>query len=369
MPRGIKKKRARRASGQKTDVYYGAEPIHIGKISNLELSKALTWYSYTQDNLKGFAWLLEYMKREGYNASDIAYIKRLNPERITGTNFWMAKLALNGTVFDKATKKRFGLQIKEMVNLGYMISTRSPQQSATKKKPPNIQERIKEKGEQIIADLEDALDGFYARKEKFSMYDFLQKNEVSSQIVNMISEYYQPKLDELNERDAQVTEAYGSDRARLKKFYTEWFNDIERYGSNRKVSKVRKPRKKKEKLAVDVIKRLKYQKEFKPLKIVSVSPIEIVGCQQLWVYNTKYKQLAVYHASGPAGISVKGTTLTGFEQSESEYKTLRKPEEQITKLLSTGKIGLRKFMGEMKTKARKPNGRINENIVILKVLK
>lgn len=366
MPRGKMKKRARRSSGS-SDVHYGPEPIFSGKITEPQIAKALNWYNYTQETEKGQSWLLEYMTREGYAKAEIQAIKRQNPNAIPGTDYWLAKMILNGAKLPKDYLQRFTARLKTAIAKG--AGLKDPDAPVVKKKPPNIQERIKEKGVQVIADLEDALDAFYLRKEKFSMYDFLQKNEVSSQIVNMIVDYYQPKLDELNERDAQVAEAYGSDRARLKKFYAEWFADIERYGSNRKVSKVRKPRKRKEKLAVDVIKRLKYQKEFKPLKIVSVNPLEIVGAQQLWVYNTKYKQLAVYYAAGPAGISVKGTTLTGFEQDESEYKTLRKPEEQIAKLLTIGKVGLRKFMGEMKTKPRKPNGRINENIVILKALK
>lgn len=367
MPRGKVKKRARRASGTQTDAFYGAEPILSGKITDIQLGRALTWYSYTQDPEKGKLWLLDFITRDGYPKNEVQQVKRLHTNAIPATVYWMAKILLNGTKYPKDVQKRFKDRIQDAIDKG--VGLKDPDAPKTKRKPPNIQERIKEKGEQIIADLEDALDGFYTRKEKFSMYDFLQKNEVSSQIVNMISDYYQPKLDELNERDAQVAEAYGSDRARLKKFYAEWFSDIERYSSNRKVSKERKPRKRKEKLAVDVIKRLKYQKEFKPLKIVSVNPVEMVGAQQLWVYNTKYKQLAVYYAAGPAGISVKGTTLIGFDQEESEYKTLRKPEEQVAKLLSTGKVGLRKFMGDMKTKARKPNGRINENIVLLKVLK
>jgi hypothetical protein len=367
MPRGIKKKRARRASGTQTDAFYGAEPIFTGKITDSQLHPTLTWYNYTQDPEKGKVWLLDFMAREGYTKAEIQAVRRVNFNAIPSVVYWLSKIALNGTKLPKDTVVRFKERIQTAIQKG--AGLKDPDAVKAKKKPPNIQERIKEKGEQLIADLEDALDNFFANKEKFSMYDFLQKNEVSSQITNMIAAYYQPKLDELNERDAQVTEAYGSDRARLKKFFNEWFSDIERYGSNRKVSKERKPRKKKEKLAVDVIKRLKYQKEFKPLKIVSVNPIEMIGAQQLWVYNTKYKQLAVYNAAGPAGISVKGTTLIGFDQEESEYKTLRKPEEQVAKLLSTGKIGLRKFMGEMKTKARRPNGRINENIVILKVIK
>lgn len=361
------KKRKKRAASRTTgDVYYGKEPIIIGKISQPQLSKTLTWYNYTQEPEKGHKWLVDYAVKDGLAPSNIKCLKRLNPKRMTSTYFWMAKMMLNGTIFDKETKKRFDLEVKEMINLGNKL--KEPEE-VSKKKPPNIQERIKEKGQEIISDLEEALDGVWARKEKFSMYDFLQKREVSSQIANMIVEYYQPKLEELNARDAQVKEAYGKDRPRLIKMYEEWFADIDRHTSNRKATKTRKPRRKKEKLAVDVIKRMKFQKEDKALKIVSINPAEIVGCQQLWVYNTKYKQLSVYNASGPAGINVKGTTLTGFDKAESELKTLKKPAEQIAKLLPAGKIVLRKFMSEIKTKPRVPNGRINPNVILLRVVK
>jgi hypothetical protein len=66
---------------------------------------------------------------------------------------------------------------------------------------------------------------------------------------------------------------------------------------------------------------------------------------------------------------MKGTTITGFSKEDSEVKTLKKPKEQIQKLLSGGKIVLRKFMEELKTKGRVPNGRINANCVLLRVIK
>lgn len=361
------KKRARRKVGTSGDVFYGSEPIFQGKITDPQLSKALTWYNYVIDTEKAKNWLIDYMTREGYTKGEVQAVRRAHINAGPSTVYYMAKIALNGSKYDKKTAARFKERIAALIEVGQ--KTKEPAVAKVKKKPPNIQERIKEKGQQIIADLEDALDAVWARKEKFSMYDFLQKNEVSSQIVNMIIEYYHPKLEELNERDPQVKEAYGKDRPKLVKLYEEWFSDLERYGSNRKVSKVRKPRKKKEKLAVDVIKRLKFQKEDKSLKIVSVNPIEIVGAQQLWVYNTKYKQLSVYHAAGPAGISVKGTTLTGWDQTESEYRTLKKPSEQISKVLAAGKVALRKVLSDMRTKPRKPNGRINPNVVLLRVLK
>ena len=133
--------------------------------------------------------------------------------------------------------------------------------------------------------------------------------------------------------------------------------------------KVRKPREKKVKSAVDQVKNLKFQKEDPSLKIVSVHPAEIIGCQQLWIYNTKYRKLIQYNSMGPAGIQVKGTTLTGWDTESSTSKTLRKPEELLTGLLRAGKVALRSYMSSIKTSESKPNGRINQECILLRVVK
>jgi len=169
--------------------------------------------------------------------------------------------------------------------------------------------------------------------------------------------------------DEQVQEAFGK---RLKfwiNFWQSFFSDIERYVNNKKVTKVRKPREKKAKSAVDLVKNLKYQKEEPSLKIVSVHPTELVGCAQLWTYNTKYKKLSRYDSVGPAGIQVKGTTLIGYDVETSMSKGLRKPEASIQALLGAGKVSLRKLMDEIKTVESKPNGRINQDTILLRVIK
>lgn len=360
------KKRGARRSSSNTDVYYGSEPLFIGKITGLQLSQALTWYNYTQDVEKGHRWLIDYLERNKEPKSTIRSVKRINPKKIIPTVFWMAKMALNGTEFDSGTQKRFRSKVEEIVNQGSKMN--DPEEPVSKDKP-NIQERIKDKGINVIADLEEAYDLFLTQSQKFSLYDYLQKNNISPQISGMIKEYYERVLSDLNDKDKEVRQSFGRDRLKQVRFLDEWMVDIDRHTSNRKASKVRKPRKKKQKLAVDIVKRVKYQKEHKPFKIVSVQPTEIVGAQQLWVYNTKYKQMIMLNASGPAGLSVKGTTVTGFCKEESQQKTLRKPEEQINKVLSGGKIVLRKFMSEIKTKSRVPNGRLNENCVLLKIIK
>jgi hypothetical protein len=201
------------------------------------------------------------------------------------------------------------------------------------------------------------------------MYSFCQQYELTPQIVNIVADYYRPQYDEIMSNDEQVKEAYGKRQKFWINFWTEFFNDIDRYVNNKKAVKVRKPREKKVKSAVDQVKNLKYQKEEPTLKIVSVHPAEIVGCSQLWTYNSKYKKLTRYDASGPNGIQVKGTTLTGYDVEKSLSKSLRKPDITIQSLLGAGKVSLRKIMDDLKTVASVPNGRINSDTILLRVIK
>jgi hypothetical protein len=66
-------------------------------------------------------------------------------------------------------------------------------------------------------------------------------------------------------------------------------------------------------------------------------------------------------------LGVKGTAITGFNESKSVQKTLRKPELQLKDFLSAGKIELRKFMDNIKATDIKLNGRINVDTILLKV--
>jgi hypothetical protein len=103
-------------------------------------------------------------------------------------------------------------------------------------------------------------------------------------------------------------------------------------------------------------------KEFAELKLKSVKPENIIGATELWVYNTKYRKVQVYKA--PTGLAVKGTTVIGFDIVESKSLTLRKPED-FFKGLTLTKRPLNAAIKSVKTKASVPNGRINEECIIL----
>jgi hypothetical protein len=104
-----------------------------------------------------------------------------------------------------------------------------------------------------------------------------------------------------------------------------------------------------------------------PLKLVSISPTDIIGAKELWIYNTKSRKLGKYVAAEYQTLGVKGTTITGFNENLSVQKTIRKPEEKLKEFKIASKVVLRKFLEEINATDTKMNGRINEEIILLKV--
>jgi len=242
---------------------------------------------------------------------------------------------------------------------------------------PSVQDRIREQISDYIGEIENEVDLFSegGYKSEFSMYAWLQQNNVKSQQSNAIAEYYVPWRNELKEaiakKDEQLVEGYSNMKpAQLKKF-VEFLDgiikDATTWGANQKT--VRKTRTKKAPSIEKQIVKIQYAKESKEYKLVSVNPALIIGCNQLWVFNTKYRKLMRYDALGPAGLSVKGTTIQGYDEETSVSKTIRKPDEVLSRLLKGGKLVLRKLMSEINSKESVPNGRINGDTILLRVIK
>jgi len=140
----------------------------------------------------------------------------------------------------------------------------------------------------------------------------------------------------------------------------------------------RKPRVAKPKSADKLVAKMKYLKVDDKYKLTSVNPVDVVGASELWVFNVKTRKLGKYVAANVdpkgmkregTGLSIKGTTIEGFDESLSVQKTLRKPEEQLKAFKSAGKVALRKFMEEIATTDTKLSGRLNPDTVLLKVIK
>jgi hypothetical protein len=343
------------------DKYYGPEPIDI---SVKGFTEALNWYNYMFEHEETRPWLFEYLKKHDYSKNDVAAIKKLPKYRVSKTMCSVARILLNGNELPEVNMEYFNNSLKELIDAGNQTIEQA-EEVASEKTVVSIQDRIKAKTSQLLTDCEEALDA----DPNLNIYEWLKGKEASTQAANAIANYYSKWIKDFEYVDPSYTREQKKHNADQLKYWSQFIYDCGRYVGNKMVTKVRKPKTIKLKPPSDLVKSLKFQKEFPPLKIVSCSPAEIIGAQQLWTYNTKTRKLTKYDAVGPGGIQVKGTTLTGFDVEKSSTKTLRKPEDTIQSLLSAGKVLIRKFMDELKTLETKPNGRINSDTILLRVIK
>lgn len=127
--------------------------------------------------------------------------------------------------------------------------------------------------------------------------------------------------------------------------------------------RVRKPRKINPEKAV---KKLNYMKDFPELSLKSIDPKSVIGCEVLWVYNTKKRRLGKYVAQAGQTLTIKGSTILNYEPSASIGKTLRKPAEHLTRLIHAGKVEQRRFLEQIGGMDKSMNGRINNDTILLK---
>lgn len=246
--------------------------------------------------------------------------------------------------------------------------------AAPKAYVPTIQDRMNEKTADTIGDLEGYYDDVTTNtKNTFKAYDFLVANNVPQSQLSKYEDLYNARKAELLEaqagKDDQLKEGYSHYKAADFKRIYAWIDDlinaVEQYrGVKKATKKVRAPRSvSKEKQVA----KLKYAKEDKTLKLVSINPADIIGSQELWVYNVKTRKMGKYIADSLQGpLRVKGTSIEGFDPHKSLSKTLRKPEEKLKEFAKASKVQLRKFLDDIKATETKLNGRISTDVILLK---
>ena len=331
--------------------------------------------------------VIKWMTGVGCTKEDIAAFKKTKDNRCNVTMGAIASCLLRGmpTVradFNKGRDTAAWLR-NEIVQIVEQGKDDIDEDAVVEVKPtvaqPSIQDRVREAAYRMTEEIEDALEGFQADPENFDpkafkMLNLLKGKEVKAAHARIIKTLYSRDLAELEElasgkADEQLREGY-SHRSKkqiknLIAFYQEIMSACDMLAQEAKVN--RAPRKTKAVPKEKLVAKLKYMKTNEPLKLVSINPTDILGCGELWVYNTKNRKLGRYVAAEFQTLGVKGTTITGFDEFKSVCKTLRKPEEKLKEFKAAGKVQLRKFLDDINATDTKMNGRINEEIILLKV--
>lgn len=344
------------------------EPVVTLDNYSSSLNTALTWYTEhaTEKMLRKYA--LEYFAKLGKKNEVLAINKASDSE--------IRQLAI---ICRLKTREQY-LTDKHIEFISDTVARLVAKYKVVKEKkteevkPSNvisIQERIDEKAKEIAGEIEGAIDDFVTSKGKtqFSAKNYLLSKSVSAPIAKRIGDFYVGLYNELadaiNGEDEQLVEGYSNfSKRELKafhKFVGEIIDDCQQMVQTAKAT--RAPRKRKAVPASKQVAKIKYMKEFAELNLKSCKPEDILTASELWVYNTKYRKVQVYKAE-MGSLGVKGTTIIGFSVKDSTSLTLRKPEE-FFKGLSLGKRALNAAIKKLTTKPSTPNGRINEECVLL----
>lgn len=366
--------------------YIGEEPVWDttrAKEMNFDqfdhfMRKSLNYYNYfySQKDLKKHvvAWMKEV---KDFDADEIKAFERAGDRTVSMTTCGLIMAHRQGMPLQERHIEFIDANIIESINSksAEEVEEVTEADAPPKAYVPTIQDRMNEKTADTIGELEGHYDEFINNpKYSFSPYSYLVANNVAQSQLSKYEEVYQARFNELKlafeKADEQLQEGYShyktADFKRIFAFIDQILNDVIQYrGLKKATKKVRAPKSvSKEK----VVSKLKYAKEDKVLRLISINPADIIGAQELWVYNTKTRKLGKYVADSLKGpLNVKGTGIIGYDEHKSVTKTLRKPADTLKEFSKATKIQLRKFLEDIKATEAKLNGRINAETVLLRV--
>lgn len=338
----------------------------------ITLMQALNYYNSTMDNSVRAKVVHNYLKKYKHEFKDVI-AEAPDYELLNIASLLLIKD--KGEYLSEAHQNRLDLMLKNIYDK-YKNNRIEKEEGIELKadKPPviSIEQRIIDSARTQSEQIDYAIDQFIREKtSSFSTKAHLLANNISSAVAKRIGEYYQNTLNEINEaiegQDEQLVEGYSFlSRVEIKRF-RDFIKSIVDDCAQHQVT-AKKPRIMKAKPPAVIVKKLKFLREFAELNLKSCNPADIVGADELWVYNTKNRKLTNYTSANGDVLSVKGTTIINYDVAKSQSVTLRKPEE-FFKGLTIGKRAMSNAVKEIKTKPSTPNGRINEDTILVGAFK
>ena len=422
-----KRKPVRRAKSTNSEVTWTEEdlkdcsPENFGRRS----SQALDYYRMECKSADFKRWTLEYMEKQDAWRQHVPKFKKVPENRYSSTLGGMCRMRLLGKpdvneAYNKYWESLAGTMgtpkpMSESINrwleeLQFKADAFHRQQEEEKKQEekkknvhvPTIQERIwnqmcimDEKPQGWLDTWAD--DPLAFNPKEFNFKKHFYEFKVTQAHARKLKECYVDEIKELSEvldppkLPANATDQEKDWAAQLKEGYAifsktdikkklqalnTYMGALDVVIETAKAS--RKPRKKRSISKEKLIAKLKFAVNDSKFQLASINPLEIPGCNELWVFNTKTRKLGKYVAKTidplgqereGTGLSIKGTTITQFNEETSVQKTLRKPEEKLKEFKDTGKRKLVDFLDTINAVDIKLNGSINPDTILLKAVR
>lgn len=358
-------------------VFQKGETIDNPQRNNL-WAGAATWYNYylkPKDYTQAVLTLAS--DQYGYDKEKIKTLKKLKDWELTMELGKVAKIFTRGYEYTKPEMKRWGNILEGIYQKALITVEDLEDTEASKPAPLSIQERQRAKLiETVWEDWDFIVDGWMDGEfnNKFDAYKLFKQYQLKGSTLNMfkdiVMQEYQPVKDAYDKTCDQAIEGYShikrTDLNKMIKLMENVFADLDKLKAATKAAKI--PRIKKPKASDVQIKNLKYKIEDIDAKLMSINPVMIPGKEILYVYNTKTRKLSQFISNSTKGFEVSGTTIKNICDT-SRMATLRRPEGILPLILSQTQKQIDQIVwNDITTKVSVPNGRINNDCILLRVL-
>lgn len=369
------RKRSFSRGSNPSSVILGSEPTFEGieKEDDLvwEINKSINWYRNNFNHSQYRNALKQYLKRIKSDSDAASAPKKAYEWEYAGIYSHLSNkgIKLPSIIQDSLSKNILALESYAKKN----------EDAPT----VNVQENIKNKISDMIADLEIHVDEFLMnlksknKNYSFDVSEWIKKNNIRSIHANRMADFFKERQDELqlalSGEDEQLKEGYSwIGKTNLRKYaeFTERIVNL-LHEQSAVARSERKPRAKKKKTPEQLTSKVVYLKNFDDLKLTSVSPKEIIGAARVILYNPTKRILYYYESSEVSdGLGVKGTKIINYDIKNSSWKKIRNPNI----LMNGGRFiqGLRASSNAYKEITGKEhfkmNGRISDQTIIVQVL-
>lgn len=378
----MKRTKAFTKSGQvrTTDsAFTGEEPVWVPEDLSVDdtkkkyqdfATKAFNFYNYYFERADYLYALHEFMSSipEKYSAAQTKkLVSNFPPEIPVGVVGGLARMASRGAP----------CRVDICFRIDALLRAVRPAKAKVSSGPPPLElaraakkRKAEEKVLEVIRDFDEVMDSWIitptTKIRQFDLVSALDRIAVDKVFLVPLREYLLNIYEEYHQ-DGEDGFSYLSKPA-LKRRIKEIDEMIRALDSWVKPVKARKPRKTRIRSAEKQIKTLKFAPENEEFNLKSTNPLCVPGAQHLYIFNTRYKTLNVYHAGSPEGLGVKGSTLQNFDADASYVVTLRKPKEVLSLVATKTPKQIEKSVSKLTTKKKPATGRVNGHCILYRVL-
>ena len=352
----------------------------------------MDWYRLEKTAKELKPKVIDWMASNEYTRAEILAFKKTKDNRCNGTVGAIAACLLKGMPEQRVdfndgrdTAEWLRGEIAKIVSEGKNDIDEEAVAAIEANKPavyvPSIQERLREAAGQMTEDIDVAIDAWIKDADTFDPKAFkvvslLRGKGVKPAHARLVKGFYESVLLEIEEAqtkdcEEQLAEAYEhfgkKNLKKMQEFLQAVMSGCDQIIGEAKLNKA--PRAKKAVPAEKLVAKLKFKATDDKLGVTSVPPVQIIGASACVVYNTKSRKIGYYQAKTSAGLTVKGTSIDNFTE-KSTQKTLRKPEIQLREFKEQNtQKRVETWIGNIKATEVALNGRINAEVMILKVFK